>query len=770
MLPPVLPQQARCGPPPVPRSLPDASEQELRILLVEDVDADAELIERELGRAGVRFGSRRVDTREDFTGALESFSPDVILADFTLPQFGALEALEMLKARGSDVPLILVTGANSEEVAVQCLQHGAEDYILKSSLKRLPGAVQQSLRKHRADRQRTEAELALRRSEEQYRLITENTRDLICLLDLEFTFLYASPSFELVLGREVKQLLGTRSGDLVHKDDVRVLEETLDEALFFREGRNVELRLRHRDGTWLSFESAASFIFDDDGKPQRALLVSRDTSDRKRAEREIRKLAAFPRFNPNPVLEFSADGALTYFNDAALEMARSLKKTHPQSILPLNVANIVKMCLSTGQNELRIDTNVGGRILSWSFFPVMANQVVHCYSEDVTDRLGLEAQLRQVQKMESVGQLAAGVAHDFNNILTIIQGHAGLLNSEPGLDPALGESARQIALAAERAANLTRQLLMFSGKQILQPRLLNLNDVISNLSKMVRALIGEHVVLKRNAMDELPPVYADPGMMEQILVNLSVNARDAMPRGGTLAISTYFVEIDEGYVQRHSEARVGNFVCLSIGDTGHGMDAATMTRIFEPFFTTKEIGKGTGLGLATVYGIVKQHQGWVEVESQVGQGTSFKVFLPVPTKADARDVIPQPKVAPGGTETILVVEDEPALRELVQEILQKKGYRVLDAATGVEALKLWEQHKEDIDLLLTDMMMPDGVGGRELAERVLQERADLKVIYSSGYSLDTVGNGTQLGDGRNFLQKPYDPETLAQMVRDCLNA
>jgi len=742
----------------------------LKILLVEDVDADAKLIERELGRAGVRFGSRRVDTREDFTGALESFSPDVILADFTLPQFGALEALEMLKARGSDVPLILVTGANSEEVAVQCLQHGAEDYILKSSLKRLPGAVQQSLRKHRADRQRKEAELALRRSEEQYRLITENTRDLICLLDLEFTFLYASPSFELVLGREVSHLLGTRCGDLVHKDDVRVFKETLDEALFFREARNVELRFRHRDGSWLSFESAASFIFDDDGKPQRALLVSRDTSDRKRAEREIRKLAAFPRFNPNPVLEFSADGALTYFNDAALEMARSLKKTHPQSILPLNVVNIVKMCLSTGQNELRIDTNVGGRILSWSFFPVMANQVVHCYSEDVTDRLGLEAQLRQVQKMESVGQLAAGVAHDFNNILTIIQGHAGLLNSEPSLDPALGESARQIALAAERAANLTRQLLMFSRKQILQPRLLNLNDVISNLSKMVRALIGEHVVLKRNAMDELPPVYADPGMMEQILVNLSVNARDAMPRGGTLAISTYFVEIDEGYVQRHSEARAGNFVCLSIGDTGHGMDAATMTRIFEPFFTTKEIGKGTGLGLATVYGIVKQHQGWVEVESQVGQGTSFKVFLPVPTKADAREVMQQPKVAPGGTETILVVEDEPALRELVQEILQKKGYRVLDAATGVEALKLWEQHKEDIDLLLTDMMMPDGVGGRELAERVLEERADLKVIYSSGYSLDSVGNGTQLGDGRNFLQKPYDPETLAQMVRDCLNA
>ena len=431
-------------------------EATLNLLLLEDVGSDAELVEHELRRSGFQLNSRRVESREDFLRELTDGPTDIILADYALPQFSALEALQLLNEVRSKVPLILVTGSNSEEVAVRCMQEGAEDYILKSSLKRLPSAVQRTITKCRADHQRQATETALRRSEEQYRLITENTRDLICLLDLDGNFLYATPSFELVLGIPAGNLLASTCTTLIHPDDARAFRETMDESLFFHESRTAELRFRHNHGHWITFETAASHIFDDDGKPQRALLVSRDTSDRKRAEKEIRKLAAFPRFNPNPVLEFAADGSLTYFNDAAQEMARSLKKNHPQSILPLNTANVVKMCLSTGQNRLQLNTNIGGRILSWSFFPVMANRVVHCYAEDATDRLNLEAQLRQAQKMDSVGQLAAGVAHDFNNILTIIQGHAGLLKSAPDLDPRLMESSRQIAIAAERAANLTR--------------------------------------------------------------------------------------------------------------------------------------------------------------------------------------------------------------------------------------------------------------------------------------------------------------------------
>jgi PAS domain S-box-containing protein len=744
-------------------------DQPLRILLLEDVRADAELVERELERAKLQFDSRRAETREEFVREVETFQPHLILADYSLPQFHGLDALHLLQERKLDVPLILVTGSNSEEIAVQCMQEGAEDYILKSSLKRLPGAVRKTLKKHRSEHERKAAEDALRRSEEQYRLITENTRDLICLLDLDLNFLYASPSFERVLGRLVGDLLGTPCADLIHPEDTRSFKEVLDEALFFREGRNAELRFRHADGAWMTFESAASYIFDEAGQAQRALLVSRDTSDRKLAEKEIRKLAAFARFNPNPVLEFASDGSLTYFNDAALQMARSLRKTHPHSMLPLNTATIVKMCLATGQNRLHLNTNIGGKIISWSFFPVVGNQVVHCYAEDVTERLNLEAQLRQAQKMESIGQLAAGVAHDFNNILTIIQGHAGLLNADPDLSAGLGESARQIAVAAERASNLTRQLLMFSRKQIMQPQMLNLNEVVNNLAKMLRALVGEQVDLRCVFGEDLPPIYGDAGMIEQILVNLAVNSRDAMPRGGILTLRSQVEFIEAEYVKKRPEAKTGYHVCLTVTDNGHGMDPATLSRIFEPFFTTKEIGKGTGLGLATVYGIVKQHQGWIEVESQVAQGTTFRVYFPVCSKPAGESKVARPREIPGGDETILVVEDEQALRELVQEILEKKGYHVLEAATGAQALQIWEKHKHDIDLLLTDMMMPEGLSGRELAQRVLQERSDLKVIYSSGYSLEVVSPGFPFQDGVNFLQKPYNPETLAETVRNCLN-
>lgn len=744
--------------------------QRLRILLLEDAVWDAELVEQELHKAKILFSAVRVDTKEGFLNALSDFSPDIILADYSLPQFSALEALRALNAQKSEVPLILVTGSHSEEVVVECMKEGAEDYILKASLKRLPSALQKTLNKKEAERQQEASEAALRRSEDQYRLITENTRDLICLLDLQFNVIYASPSYQLVLGYPLADLMGSNCQDWIHPEDLPVLKKALEEALFFRESRNAELRFRHANGPWQVFESAGSYIFDENGTPQRALIVSRDTTDRKQAEKEIRKLAAFPQFNPNPVLEFAADGILTYFNDAALEMARSLKKTHPQAILPLNTAHIVKMCLSTRQNKLHLESSVGGRTLSWSFFPIVANQVVHCYAEDITEGVNMEAQLRQAQKMESVGQLAAGVAHDFNNILTIIQGHAGLTLSVPSLASDLAESARQISLAAERGGNLTRQLLMFSRKQIMQPQLLDLNETIKNVSTMLRALLGEHVSLRRRLKEDLPAIHADPGMMEQVLVNLAVNARDAMPKGGNLTVNTFTCEIDAGYVARHPDARPGHFVCLNVNDSGHGMDAATLAHIFEPFFTTKEIGRGTGLGLATVYGIVKQHQGWVEVESQVGEGTTFKVFLPGISKRVPFSESTKPTQAPGGDETILVVEDETALRDLVQEILEKKGYRVLPASNGSQALKVWQSHRDEIHLLLTDMMMPGDLSGRELAERVVAEKPDVKVIYTSGYSLDVVGPDFAIKDGFTFLQKPYHSETLAQTVRDCLNA
>ena len=388
---------------------------------------------------------------------------------------------------------------------------------------------------------------------------------------------------------------------------------------------------------------------------------------------------------------------------------------------------------------------------------------------EIAERAQLEKQFRQLQKMEAFGQLAGGVAHDFNNILGIIVGYANLLLAREDLDAEAKEQIEQVYSAGERAANLTRQLLTFSRKKEMQVSALNLNEVVGDLAKMLARLLGEDIQLKcRLAGDR--PVQADAGMMEQVLMNLAVNARDAMPKGGQLIIETDAVRIEPNYVRSHPEARVGDFVCLSVRDTGCGMTPEIMARIFEPFFTTKGVGKGTGLGLATVFGIVKQHQGWVEVESQVGVGTNFKVFLPrisqpAPTPASK----PVKSKAPRGTETILLVEDEDSVRGLAKLILQRHGYRVLEARSGVDALSVWEEHGTSIDLLLTDMIMPDGLTGRELAKRLLLQKSGLKVIYSSGYSADLAGTAFLSRPAPIFLQKPYSPQKLVQAVRECLD-
>jgi PAS domain S-box-containing protein len=741
----------------------------LRILSLEDVAYDVELMQRELRKADIDYELRRVETKEEFLNAVRDFRPDIILADYSLPQFSALDALKLLHERKNTVPVILVTGSHSEEAAVECMKEGAEDYILKASLTRLPSAVQNALRKKEAERHKEAAENALQQSEAQYRLITENTRDLICLLDAQNKFLYASPSYELVLGYKPNELIGTDYFQLIHPEDVPCARTALEQARRQRQQRTAELRHCHRDGKWVLFESAASLPAETDDKPRRVVMVSRDISDRKRAEQEIEHLATFPRFNPDPVLEFSADGSLLYFNDAARLMAQAYGQEHPQQILPVDARRLAERCLTTGRRQIA-ETHLANRTISWTFYPIQPTHSVHCYAEDITERLNLETQLRRSQKMESVGQLAAGIAHDFNNILTIIQGHSSLLLQDSNLKPTPEESLRQISVAAERAANLTRQLLLFSRKQRPQPKTLDLNVVVENVANMLRVLLGESIAVDLQLANNLPAIEADEGMIEQVLMNLAVNSRDAMPRGGRLTISTLERDVDERYARRVREARAGHFVGFCVHDTGTGMTRETLSHIFEPFFTTKDVGKGTGLGLATVYGIVKEHRGWIEVETKEGVGTTFSIFLPPSAK---RAESPKPRNAADelarGTETILVVEDEEPLRNLVTEILRHAGYTVFGAGSGPEALEMWKEHRREIDLLLTDIMMPEGMSGWELAEKILADAPHLPVMFTSGYPAETIGNHIAKSD-HCFLQKPFSPLTLAQAVRDCLNA
>jgi PAS domain S-box-containing protein len=391
-------------------------------------------------------------------------------------------------------------------------------------------------------------------------------------------------------------------------------------------------------------------------------------------------------------------------------------------------------------------------------------------SQDITERLSLEIQLRQAQKMEAVGQLASGIAHDFNNILTVIQGHVGLMLASENLQREAEESLREVANGAERAASLTRQLLVFSHKQVVQLKVLDLNEVIRNLEKMMRRLIGEQVNLQCHYAEPLPRICADACNLEQVIMNLAVNARDAMPKGGSLTITTAPAEIDAAYMAKNPQARTGTYVRLTITDTGCGMDPQVMSRMFEPFFTTKEVGKGTGLGLSTVYGIVKQHGGWIEVTSEIGRGTSFVIYLPFTDKiAKADGAKPVARKVDGGKETVLLVEDEIPLRELACKVLKGRGYNVLEAGTGVEALDVWRRQEGRVDLLLTDMVMPDGLSGRDLARKLQAMKSDLPIIYSSGYSLELVGGDFTQKEEFNFLSKPYNPLDLIQAVRNCLD-
>jgi PAS domain S-box-containing protein len=391
-------------------------------------------------------------------------------------------------------------------------------------------------------------------------------------------------------------------------------------------------------------------------------------------------------------------------------------------------------------------------------------------AQDVSERALLERQLRQAQKMEAIGQLAAGVAHDFNNILTVVHLHAGVMQETLELGSPHQKPLEQIAGAAARAATLIRQLLMFSRKQVMQFRHLDVNDTLRNAIKMLERLVGEHVQIDFRPQIPIPAIHADSSMVEQVAMNLAVNARDAMPNGGRITIRTSLETIHRAPTPMDPEDREGDYVCLTFSDTGSGMDTQVLTRIFEPFFTTKPVGKGTGLGLSTVFGIVRQHNGWLDVESKPNHGTTFRVYF-APSRQAAEKTEPMVDTAlRRGRETVLVAEDEEALRQMVVHVLRTQGYTVLEAASGRDALDVWEKANRPVDLLLTDMVMPGGIMGGELAKRLSMQCPRLKVIYTSGYSPGMAGKDASLLELQNFLPKPYSVGKLAQFVRECLDA
>jgi len=881
----------------------------LRVLMLEDSVRDAKLAAKVLEGSGIRVQFEVTDLSEVFRSNLEKFEYDVILADFNLRNWTALDALEILKQSGKDIPLIVVTGSLGDEAAAECIKQGAADFALKDRLARLPVAVQRALEEKRLREQHKHAERELRESEERYRLLFERNLAGVFRTVMDGHVLECNQAMANILGfASPREIVDRHVGGLNFSDDdragiferlkverrltnfemrlrrqdgspvwvignisllpltttgLRIIEGTLiditarklaesengrlalvvnssDDAIFSttREGiivtwnagaermfgyaaeeikgkhfstfipeeRRVDLagnqeRLFHgealvhyehenmrKDGSRIQVSLTLSPIKDAAGFVTGVSVIARDITERKRAEESLRESeerfrATFENagigmalvdmqgrpFRSNPILR----QMLGYSEEEFGRMAFT-EFTHPDDrALDWELyRDLIGGKYEKYEMEKRF-LKKGGGVL-WGLMtvslikggdgrPVCAVGMV----QDITERKDLEEQVRLAVKMEAVGRLAGGVAHDFNNLLTIINGYTELLMDKFASDDWASIYLKEIAQAGERAAALTRQLLAFSRSQVLAPQVLDLNAVVSNLEKMLRRLIGEDIELSTALAPSLGRVKADPGQIEQVIMNLVVNARDAMPNGGHLTIETSNAELDETYARNHVTIKPGPHVLLAVADTGVGMAPETQAHIFEPFFTTKEQGKGTGLGLATVYGIVKQSGGSIWVYSEVGQGSVFKIYLPIVNEGPTPEQVKTETDSSGGTETILVVEDEVGVRSLINLALVSSGYKVLETDGAKSALELCAKYDGPIHLLLTDVVMPQ-MSGPMVAERVATLRPGIKVLYMSGYTDDAVVRHGVLTQEMPFIQKPFSPLALRKKIRGVL--
>jgi len=634
------------------------------------------------------------------------------------------------------------------------------------------------------------------RSEDRLTLATDAASIGVWDWDLTADQWYASPIYCSMLGYPPDKAASDRAVWLqrLHPDDRQAVAAKIQAAMA-NQGTSYEYeaRMRHANGSyrWIHVVGRVLTV-DDHGQATRLVGVRMDVTERKLAELRLRESEDRFRQLAENIQEvfWMTDPSRREF----LYISPAYEKLWGRSCASLYQAPGDWLAAVHGEDRARVAEAIATKQASGDYdetYRILrpdgtvrwihdrayavrddSGQVLRLVgtAEDITEARQLEAQLRQSQRMEAVGQLAGGVAHDFNNILAAIMMQAGLAIDLVGQSDGVTELLMDIKTATERASNLTRQLLAFSRRQVLQTRVVNLNEVVTSVTKMLERILGEDVDLQLKLHPRPLLTRADAGMLDQVLMNLVVNARDAMPAGGRLTIETAERRLTGEPGSLLPEAPRGRYICVAVTDTGTGIEQRHLPLIFEPFYTTKDPSKGTGLGLATAFGIVKQHGGWLTVDSALGQGTTFQVLLPSTQDAEsAAPEQPDRAVERRGSETILVVEDEAAVRHLTRRTLERAGYRVLEAADAVEALRMWEQHQGAIDLLMTDIVMPEGINGRELAERLHARKPALKVILTSGYSADIAGQELSLRAGHAFLQKPATPGLLLESVRRCLD-
>jgi two-component system cell cycle sensor histidine kinase/response regulator CckA len=765
-----------------------------RILYVEDMPEDAELCLRTLRKAGLQITADVVSAEEDFRRLLESRSYDVVLSDYHMPGWNGMQALELLKRSAKDIPFILVTGTIGEETLVECVKQGAADYIQKDMPARLPAAIRRALEEKAAREERARMGQALRESEERYRRLFHESTSCITVHEMD----PGGPGRIVDVNDTMVSLLGYPRDELLKMTPADLgppglpLEESALQAEKLQRGERIvfERPVLAKDGTQriLEFQSKP---FAWQGS-LRVLSEARDVTERRSAEQRIRILSEAVERSPSLIILTDAQARIVYANPKFTEvtgytleeiLGRNPRFLKGSETPPDEYRKLWQTVTRGGVWRGEFHNRKKNGELYWAECMITAlrnyaGEITHYLGvqEDLTERRKmeeekrmLEEQFRQAQKMEAIGQLSGGIAHDFNNLLGVIIGFNELLQERIQGDEVAHKYIAQIRKAGDSAVELIHHLLAFSREQVLEPRVLDLNCVLSELGEMLPRLINEDIMLLLVAPPDLGRVKADPGQIEQVILNLAVNARDAMPHGGKLTIETANVELDENYAREHIAVVPGRYVMLAVSDTGVGMEPVIQARIFEPFFTTKELGKGTGLGLATVYGIVKQSGGNIWVYSEPAKGTTFKIYLPrVDAKADLAAVPASRHAATGGSETIFLVEDAEELRSLVREVLDCAGYTVLQAADGREAVRIAEQLNSPIHLLLTDVVMP-GMSGRDVAEQVVRRHPETRVLYMSGYTDSSIVHHGVLEEGVALLSKPFTRERLLRKIRHVLD-
>ena len=822
-------------------------DKELRILILEDVDVDAELTELELRKGGIIFIAKHVAAKDAFLKELEEFLPDVILSDYSLPQFDGLSALLAAKEKNPDVLFLMVSGTIGEELAIEILKKGATDYVSKSNLKRLVPAINRALKEAEERLKLKQMKKSLQESEKLYRLLAENTYDMITRHLPDSTYLYVSPASRILFGYEPEELIGTKAFDQMHPEDVRKVIAISKEAV--RTGGSYVGQYRHLNkyGQYIWVETAGKVIKKEDtGAIEDIICVVRDITERKADEEALRASEAelhsnyFTQTAITMILNESLENIpLELVLQKVLNMILSIPGLSFESVgsmylvenesgclvikarynLPEQVNNLCAhlpsgkcLCGQTALTQkIRFIDHIDecheicyegmaphghyfvpivfcGRTLGIiniylqeghirdekeeEFLRAVADTlsgiIVRRQAEDERERM--HAQLLQAQKMEAIGQLAGGIAHDFNNILTAMMGYAHILKTKMREDDPLRTYADHVLSLSDRAASLTQSLLAFSRKQVMNPRATDMNEIIRTVERLLLRIIGEDIQPRTVLSEKDLIVMADHGQIEQVLMNLATNARDAMPEGGSLTIGTETMDIDDEFIKEHGFGKKGPYALVSITDTGMGMDRETREKIFEPFFTTKEVGKGTGLGLSMVYGIVKQHDGFINVYSEPGKGTTFRIYLPLiqekmGVEEAKSDVLNPPET---GTETILLAEDEKVVREFIKKLLEDYGYKVIEAIDGGDAINRFKLYKDKIQFVLLDIIMPEK-NAREVYENIRQINPNIKALFMSGYTADMMLKKRILEDGFDFIEKPLSPTKLLRKVREILD-